>query len=83
MRCLGKASLISDVRDLKEVRQEILWVLGRRQGTFQAEGTAIPFPGLCLEASPGTCTFPGRVCVCVCTRARRFHPWLGRTPHAV
>lgn len=33
----GEASLISDVRDLKEVRQEILWVLGRRQGTFQAE----------------------------------------------
>ena len=41
---------------------------GRRwaqQGAFQAEGTAIPSPGLCLEASPGTCIFPGHVCVCV------------------
>ena len=40
---------------------------GRRwaqQGAFQAEGTAIPSPGLCLEASPGTCIFPGHVCVC-------------------
>ena len=65
------------------MRQEILWVLRgggggvgvrAQQETFQAEGTAIPFPGLCLEASPGTCLFPGRVCVyvyvcvCVCTQ---------------
>ena len=35
-----------------------------QQGAFQAEGTAIPSPGLCLEASPGTCIFPGQVCVC-------------------
>ena len=47
--------------------------MGAQQETFQAEGTAIPFPGLCLEASPGTCMFPGQVCVyvcvCVCARA--------------
>lgn len=69
------------------MRQEILWVLrgggggvgGAQQGAFQAEGTAIPSPGLCLEASPGTCIFPGRVCVCVCAGAGSIPGWGG--PH--
>ena len=74
------------------MRQEILWVLRgggggvgvrAQQETFQAEGTAIPFPGLCLEASPGTCLFPGRVCVyvyvCVCVHAGSIPGWGG--PH--